>query len=86
LPKRDKALSRQRKKSTGTEFNGRNQETYPGEQFELEGRGGFKHRFSLKYLATKIAFTIFKLYDRLDSDKWEPYDLRFTTYWTTNTK
>lgn len=57
--------------------------TYPGEQFELNGRGGSSDELFVEVKSNKSLADKFKLYKRdLEFDEWEPYNFNFSTYWT----
>lgn len=58
---------------------------YPDEKFELQYKGGSSTELIVEVKCNKSLESKFNLYKRhLDYDKWMPYDLSFTTYWTKN--
>lgn len=60
---------------------------YPGEEFELEERGGSSSDLLVEVKCNKTLADKFGLYKRdLESDKWEPYNLWFYTFWTSRQK
>ncbi|WP_041251999.1 hypothetical protein [Flavobacterium indicum] len=60
---------------------------YPGEEFELEGRGGSSSDLFVEVKCNKTLADKFCLYKRdLEFDKWEPYNLWFYTFWTVRQK
>lgn len=60
---------------------------YPGEKFEIEGTGGSSSDLFVEVKCNKTLADKFDLYKRnLESDKWEPCDLWFYTFWTVRQK
>lgn len=56
---------------------------YPGEPFELSGRGGSNTQLFVEVKSNKSLADKFNLYKRnLEYDKWESYNLFFYTFWT----
>ena len=60
---------------------------YPGEKFEIEGRGGSSEDLIVEVKCNRSLADKFKLYKRdLEYDKWESFSINFSTYWTIKPK
>jgi hypothetical protein len=55
---------------------------YPNEAFELNDAGGSLKTVIVEVTSNKSLEEKFDLYERTDSQKWDDFNTRFTTYWT----